>query len=532
MILAQAGTHHSRRRFDTPLTLTVMLAVFLAILWGAPGIDRQVQWGLDFCYQLNMGRQLLLGKRAFVDFFFHYGPLVACTSALGLTLHDSIVPETIFCALGYSAAIALSFAVARRLAGLLPALGLAAVQFLLMSRFYKWYYWLFPVLMVVLLMRLGRHRRPAAGALFLGLAAGVAFLYRIDLGIGCLVMALAGAGILMLNRLPLRTLLRAHARILTGFLVPPALWVAWLTFHSGPAATRDYFRSYLDAATGVTRHMGQPVPELTWQRLQHPLVFENATALAFRVLPGIALCGLAAALWLIVRRRADLRARLMGVVCLGALVIFPQALHRSCAHHLLQVLPLFALATVLVLGRLFGTALQPLPVRVCRRLAVVMTVAVLALVVLGLRPVWLADLQFSGDGPPEKFRRLAAGVGAASPSDAARAIGFVREHTTPDDAVLPLSVGNNFLFFTGRRAAGLVPCYVPGLLTEPSWQLRNLRQIAADRPKYVLLAGPPVDDKPENTPPRYLPRLWAVVEQDYPAVVFQSGTYVVRAREQ
>jgi len=526
--------HHGNdaygKRHPLLLTLAVIVVLFLAIAWGAPGIDRQVETGMDFCYQLNMGRQLLLGKRPFVDFFFHYGPLVAYTSACGLTLDDSIVPETLFCALGYAVAIGLSFAVAQRFTGLLTALTLAGVQFLLMSRFYKWYYWFFPSLTALLLMRLCRHRRPRGTPLLLGLAAGVAFLFRMDLGIGCLMLALAGAGIVMLNRRPWRTLLGVQARVMAGFLVAPAVWVAWLTWEHGATATGDYFHSYLVAARGVTKHMGLPIPPLTWHGLQHPLAWQTATALAYRLLPVVALCGFAASAWLVVRRRADLHTRLLGTVCLGALVFFPQALHRSSSYHLLQVFALFALATELLLHRLWTGARTSRPSeRTLRRLSVVLLGGLLTLTVLGLRSLWMGDLEFSRVWPLEKYRRLAVGLDAARPSDAARAIRFVRDHTTPNDTVLPLNLWNNFLFFTGRRAAGLTPCYVPGLLTQPEWQERNRRQIAADRPKYVLLVGGgPLDGKPENELARYLPRIWSDVERDYPEIVLQSGIFLVR----
>ena len=66
--------------------------------------------------------------------------------------------------LGYAAAIGLSFAMARRLAGPVPALAMVGAQFLLMGRFYKWYYWLFPVLTMFVLVRLGRCRRPGVPA--------------------------------------------------------------------------------------------------------------------------------------------------------------------------------------------------------------------------------------------------------------------------------------------------------------------------------------------------------------------------------
>jgi hypothetical protein len=523
-----------RRIHGLPVaTAALFLVVFLTIVWAAPGIDRQVEKGPDHCYQLSLGRQILLGKRPFEDLFFHYGPLVAYTSAFGLVIHNSLVPETIFCALGYAAAIGLSFAVARRLAGPISGLMLVAAQFLLMGRFYKWYYWLFPVLTMFLLMRLSRQRQPRLSAVLLGLGAGLAFLFRMDLGVGCLVLAGAGIVLVMFGRQSLSAMLLGEARVLAGFVAPVVIWLTFLTVQSGPAAATDYFSSYVASATGVVHGMALPVPKLTWDCLRRPLSLDTASGLAFRVLPAIALLGLITALWLIVRRRADSEIRLVGIACLGALVFFPQALHRSGPYHLLQALALFALAVTVALSRLWTAApVQPLAVRTGRRLLTVFAGALLGLIILGLRPLWSMDLEFAAASPLTKYRRLAVGLDAARPSDTGRAAMFVRDHTTADDTVLPLSFFNNLLFFSQRKAAGLLPCYVPGLLSQDSWQERNLRQIIADRPKYVLLAaGGPIDDKPENELSCFLAKIWVYVQAEYPVVAYQNGNFVVRARQ-
>src|SRR5262249_47278728 len=149
-------------------------------------------YGNDPSFQLSIGQQVVLGKRLFVDVFFHYGPLVAYTSALGLAVHDSLVPETVICALGYAASIALLFSTATVLIGRLAGVAVAGLALLLLARFYKWYYWLFPLLTVFLVVREPAPTGGRARGDALGLVTGVAFLYRIDLGITCLVTAVVG----------------------------------------------------------------------------------------------------------------------------------------------------------------------------------------------------------------------------------------------------------------------------------------------------------------------------------------------------
>src|SRR5262245_19485345 len=160
--------------------LLVAVVSFAVLMQGAPDLAWYVVYGNDPSFQLSIGQQVVLGQRLFVDVFLHYGPLVAYTSALGLAVHDSLVPETVICALGYAASIALVFSTARVLIGRVAGVALSVLAVVLLARFYKWYYWLFPLLTVFLAVR-----APADGHARgdgLGLVTGVAFLYRMDLG--------------------------------------------------------------------------------------------------------------------------------------------------------------------------------------------------------------------------------------------------------------------------------------------------------------------------------------------------------------
>ncbi|GMR24378.1 MAG: hypothetical protein BMS9Abin37_2915 [Acidobacteriota bacterium] len=79
-------------------------AIFLALVWRAPGLEFYLS-SPDHGYQLALGRQIFFGKFPYVDLFFHYGPLTAFTSAFAIWLSDSLVTETLVCALGYALAL-------------------------------------------------------------------------------------------------------------------------------------------------------------------------------------------------------------------------------------------------------------------------------------------------------------------------------------------------------------------------------------------------------------------------------------------
>src|SRR5262249_7675525 len=108
---------------------------------------------------------------------------------------------------------------------------------------------------------------------------------------------------------------------------------------------------------------------------------------------------------------------------------------------------------------------------------------------------------------------------------------FVRAHTSDRDTVLLLHYYSQLLFFTGRRNAGYLTHYVPGLLSTERWQRRNLRQIVHDAPRFVVLVnGLDIDGKPENAIGVYAPMLASYVDREYPSVAFRAGPFVVRSR--
>ena len=171
----------------------VLLVLMLA---SSPTLDHFLN-SPDMGYQLSLGRLVLLGQFPFVDMVQHYGPLVALTSAAGQWVHDSVVPEVVICSLGYCLAMTCVFQVVMRGAAARPGwamwVGLAAslAGWCVLARFYKWYYWCFPMLMLAGLSRVCEDRpRRRRWRLAVGLIAGVGFLYRHDLGGACLLAAI------------------------------------------------------------------------------------------------------------------------------------------------------------------------------------------------------------------------------------------------------------------------------------------------------------------------------------------------------
>src|SRR5919109_5304669 len=109
----------------------------------------------DHGVQIVAGLAMLAGRLPGVDYLTPFGPLVAASSAAGLWLgQHGVLPllagEVVICAAGFALTIALLAGFVSRWTR--PWLGVASAValVLLFPRYYKWYYWLWPA--VVLLM--------------------------------------------------------------------------------------------------------------------------------------------------------------------------------------------------------------------------------------------------------------------------------------------------------------------------------------------------------------------------------------------
>lgn len=490
------------------------------ILVGVPDLDSYYRQGSGHCYQLSLGQQLLLGKRPYVDLFWHYGPLAAYTSAAGLAIHNSLLPETLICAAGYAVALTLIFQIARRRLGWVAALSLVAVNAVMVARFYKWYYWLFPLLTAWLLQGLFRRQVGIGQYTRLGLAAGVAALYRLDLGIGCFGLAIAGALLMQSRRLPWRDLLRGMGWITAGFFAPLVVWLAILAGLYGDVAVRDYFLSYWDGARGVAQSMSFPYPRLHLSLLRDPLHLSTGTSLAYWLLPAVAITGLAVHATPLLWRGATPARRYLACLCLGALGFFPQAMQRADLPHLIQVLPLFTLAAGFCVARLWRPwSLRP---------AACLVMASACLMVLATRPFWFGDLYRSPVRLADRVQGLVRLDRPSADGDAVRTVQFITEQTTPSESILQLGITCQIPFLAQRRCAGLFTCYAPGLLTTDFWQERNLAALLADRPTLVVIPREILDHREENAPQNYLPKLWAMLEQEYPHDALVTESFVIR----
>src|SRR5271166_1139721 len=122
----------------------VLVASTVYLLWRFPPPTFFLS-SLDHGYQLAMGTAVVDGRLPGIDYFTLYGPFVGLTSGLGLAVTGSLTGEIVICAVGYALAICCASSVVRRQTS--PIFGWICVfaLLLLLPRYYKWYYWLFPL---------------------------------------------------------------------------------------------------------------------------------------------------------------------------------------------------------------------------------------------------------------------------------------------------------------------------------------------------------------------------------------------------
>ncbi|HXH85822.1 MAG TPA: hypothetical protein VNI35_03305, partial [Nitrospira sp.] len=184
------------RRVRVIEALTVWSVILVVLLVCSPPLEFYLK-SSDHGMQLALGRQVLFGRQPFLGTWLFYGPLVAYSSAAGLWLGHGLVPETVICSVGYAVALLVVYTLVARSAGVLPGLLSVIFALELLGRFYKWYYWLIPLL----ILHAAQSAHPARGEIGwrrhmgMGLIGGIGWLYRFDLGLasicfGALIVAM------------------------------------------------------------------------------------------------------------------------------------------------------------------------------------------------------------------------------------------------------------------------------------------------------------------------------------------------------
>jgi len=508
----------------------VFFVILSALLWRAPGLDFYLG-SSDHGFQLSLGRQIVLGKFPFVDFFPHYGPLVAFTSGLGIWIWDSLIAETVICATGYALAIFLIY----RLTGLyvsnLAGIPTASLGFLLLARYYKWYYWLFPMLALYCFHRVLKHGKSnAVSPLFWsGVLDGIAALYRLDLGIACACFHLICYSWFAGPESGFRKSAGRFGFFILGACLPLLTWLSVLYFKVGSWGIRDFFVASLAGARWTVEEFGLPMPFFNLAEPFSDVSRSSAAFLAVAITYIVAVWQGSRTIYSGAAENVN-KAKFTLAVCILGLGLMPQALQRPDVHHLLQVLPPALIAGAIVTSNLWGQRKpadqMPLKSWLPKSLALAY-VAFAALTVWGIRGYGGFDLASWHSFPFDRYRGLVEGTTGRGPHVVPSLVSAIRRLTSSDDCLLVAGNMPQLYFFAKRPVGGLLTFYGPGVIADIERRQRDLELIKKNRPIVLVAPGNFCKLSKTNYFRRSRPELYDFLRKQYPQVIYEKDSWAI-----
>jgi hypothetical protein len=513
-----------------PLGWAVLIAAFLYFLLRAPGIDFYMN-SSDHGFQLSVGTQILKGRVPGIDVLIAYGPMVMYTSAFGLWASGSLIGETLVCCAFYALTIFLLYHLVAVYTSKRQGVLAAVFGVLLQARFYKWYLWLIPLVVLWVWHRyanaLPAHRFrwiACAGGLL-----GLCWLYRLDFGTTNL-----GASLLILafvaydeRPFPLRRMLRSGAVLVASFAIVPLVWLAYLVIRVGPGAPWSYLSSTAEAMTAIVEGLSHPPPPF------------RSVIVAYWLIPGCYLASLCYGFLAGPSGGRDRRRRFLVASALVGMACLHQSLHRMDPGHLLQVIPpAIVCISLLVAELLAGLPGLGLSTRKSTAVRVAGACAGVLTLIVGVKLArWgETDLAPLSIWPNERYAGLANPLGPANHDPRAAILAAVTRMTGPDDAILAFPLDPQFYAITNRRLSGRLHAYYQGLFSWPRAIVGNLRAIEADMPRFVLVPSD-FDVRPDQCVDPLVGEgrqshheLEAFIRREYSQVVLKDGGLIVLGR--
>ncbi len=446
----------------------------------------------DHGFQLGQGSQVQFGKTPGVDTYNPYGPAVIYVSALSHWATGSLVGEVFVCSLGYAASLSLIFLLVARSSGLPVGLLASVGGFVVLARFYKWYMWLWPLLIVWALERWLRappDRR--GGALVrLGLVVGATWLFRADFGSACAFWSTVVCFLVELRPRPgscggMRRGAIAVGLVVSGFALIVGSWFLFLALREGLSGCVYFLHSTFGGAMSVQTGMGGQYPRPNWMNLLSPT---SVRAIA----PAMMLATIAAGMWIGLRSelrgRGGARSRILLASAVVGLGTVHQALYRTDGHHILQAFAPTIVGSIV----LADTILRRAFLRSTRRRHLVRLSAVLYLCMFGIAatglPLWgRIQLRMPTPRPVPHFEELANPVDRTTRDSRMQPVLRILELTEPDESILIFPVAPQLYFFVQRRMSGKLHAYYTGMYSFSPWSDDNLAEIRADMPALVVV---------------------------------------------
>lgn len=508
---------------------------FSILLWLSPDLSFYLN-SPDQGYQIAAGKMILLGYIPFKDMFFGYGPLVPYTSAFGELFSNSLIGETIICSFGYALSLYLIYFLVSRQSSKTLGFFASVVGFLLLARFYKWYYWLFPLLALFCIYQLLKSKdEDTTNPRWLyisGFLCGIGGLYRPDLGAALFILFMALIIFLSYQKGSFFTeIMLKITSYLFFFMIPFLIWGIFLQLNGGSVI--DYFSMTYDSAIGNTQYWSLPVPSLDFQNL---FSVQSSIAIAFRLVP-ISLIIAICYSYLRYRNSKSTNSKyifLMFSSILG-LCIYPQAINRADYGHLLQVLPPVIIVVSILLPDFweYMISFKSVLKKFVFSLIILLYLMVILLSGLGISQsggIGGYDLVKFNVNPIPKFVQIFEGTKSMDANPITDLISNVQNNTTSSDPILIIPPRHQLYFFINRPMSGMTFWYGPGMFDQEKWRKKNLERILANPPKIIIIEKDFSDEYTNYHFGEYQPELYNYIVSNYDTIVDQKQDLIILKR--
>jgi hypothetical protein len=500
--------------------------LFLLIFWRCPTIEFYTR-SADHGYQLSLGKLIFMGKMHFVDLFSHYGPLAAYSSAIGLWIHNSLISETVLCSLGYAIAIFLVFYLVKRNISFFYGITSCFVALLFQAKFYKWYYWLFPLVTLYFIDSIIENQNLKSGKrLYIaGIAGGIGGLYRLDLGIVSFSLFIIMLFLMNFKDRNIKLFLNNVGKYWVGFVIPFFGWFGLLILEGGSIS--DYISASIMGGIGVVEYWSKPMPTFDWNNI---FSVQSASSFAFILSFFTCLICFCAAFSIWIKNTSSSKGLFAIAASLLGLGLFPQGFYRAGLGHLLQVLPPALISGSFLFYYLWTGKLSPdnkFNIHTLFKNVGLLFILLSATTLWGIRASGSEDMSKMKVDIIQRINKLEQGISSVKESNFAKLIFEIQARTRQNENILVIPLSYQIYYFSNRQVSGFLNCFSIGILDNWNWRIRNLKEIEKDPPTLIVVGNNFFNLNISDDFKKSQPELYLYLLSKYRNIVYKDSIFML-----